>query len=128
MATGLNFFDSLIAVDGVSVTSTINRTELVSTIQAATPDTYFDSTNEIGKVVVYYLHQDGRQQKQIIHDEQTHQASVQWSAFARDGTWQKYKIKAYDLDGAIFNLTRAYIDSTSNDVTHSDGTMSLNTF
>lgn len=123
---GLSYFDSSSVSDGVYVTSTINRTELVSAIQGASPDTYFDSTDEIGKVVVNYLHQDGRQQKQLIHDEQTHQISVRWSAFARDGTWQKHRIKAYDLDGAIFNLTRTYIDSTSNDIFHSDGTMSLN--
>lgn len=123
---GLSYFNVASIADGTDATSTINRTLLVSTIQGATPDSYFDSTDEIGKVVVYYLHQDGRQQKQIIHNEQTHQATVQWSSFARDGTWQKYKIKAYDLDGATFNLTRTYIDSTSNDITHSSGTMSLN--
>ena len=75
----LSYFDSTAVADGTNVTSNIDLTALVSAIQSASPDTYFDSTDEIGYVYVYYDHTDGRQRKRIVHDPSTHLGTVQWS-------------------------------------------------
>lgn len=125
--TSLSSFNVPSAGDNTSVTSSVNPSALVSLIQSVYPgDTYFDSTSEVGPVYVYYTHSAGRQQKRLVHDPVNHQASVQWSSYAQDGTWQKTKIKAFDKDGAFVYLDRSSI-GTGEDLTHSDGTIYLNT-
>jgi hypothetical protein len=121
----LNYFDSTSVSDGTVAWSTINLGSLVTAIQNKAADTYFDSTSKIGTVYVYYLHQDGRQQKKIIHDSTAHQAYVSWSTNARDGTWAKDQLKIFDKDGAITYLYRSDI-GTSEDLTHSGGQTTLN--
>ena len=115
------------AGDGTVVYSSISPTSMISSIQAAFPgDTYFDSTNKLGKVYVTYTHQAGREQKVVIHDAVNHTGSVSWSPYALDGTWQKNKIVAFDRDGAQVTLNRAQI-GTAEDITHSSGAIHLNT-
>lgn len=121
----LNYFDRTSVSDGTAAYSTIDLSTVVSTIQGLGADTYFDSTAKIGTVYVYYTHEDGRQQKKLIHDSTAHQAFVSWSSNARDGTWQKTRLKVFDHDGAIVYLERATI-GTSEDLTHSGGQTTLN--
>jgi len=122
----LNYFDQASVVDGSSATSTLNLSYISSTIQSLYPgDTYFDSTEKIGPVYVYYTHQDGRQVKKLVHPAATHQSLASWSSYARDGTWQKTKLKIFDNDGASVLLDRSSIGA-SEDLTHSLGIMTLN--
>jgi len=123
----LNTFNMASAGDGTTVTSTIDSSALITAIQTAyAGDPYFDSTAELGLVYVYYIHEAGRQEKKIVHDAVLHQGTTSWSAYAQDGTWQKSKIKAFDRDGATVTLSRADI-GTAEDLTHSAGTINLNT-
>jgi hypothetical protein len=121
-----SFSDSTVA-DGTYTTSFINPASLVSTIQSSSPDSYFDSTDKLGQVYVYYTHQDGRQQKRLIHnyDGAIMQAPVHWTSNARDGTWQKTSIVVYDKDGAYHELSRSVIGSTE-DLDHTSGNIFLN--
>jgi len=122
------YFSSVSVIDGTSVRSLVDRDYLVSTIQAVGSDVYFDSTAEISRVDAYYVQQpDGRQNSRIIHRYPSFVGSVTWSPFARDGTWEKTKIVAYDFEGATAVIPRAFLDATHEDLTHSDGTMKLNT-
>jgi hypothetical protein len=123
----LSYFNVASAPNNTSVTSTIDSSALITRIQSVYPgDTYFDTTSEMGPVYVYYTHFAGRQQKRLVHDLINHQAPVQWSSYAQDGTWEKTKIKAFDKDGAFVYLNRPDI-GTGEDLTHSDGTIYLNT-
>ena len=121
----LNYFSDATVSDGTYVTSTLDTSALVSAIQAYSPDTYFDATSKIGEVFVYYTHEDNRQVKRIIHDATAHQGSVYWSTNARDGTWQKNRILAFDTDGAQRELPRSAI-GTAEDATHTSGKIYLN--
>lgn len=122
----ISYFDQTSVADGTYVTSTIDTSALVTAIQNAGSDTYFDQTAEIGKVYVYYDHEDGRQQKKLIHErDDNFSVQVKWSIFARDGTWEKNRIKAFDRDGATNELLRADI-GTGEDLTHQNNTTSLN--
>ena len=94
----ISYFSQASIADGTAVTSTINKLDLVTAIQAHNPDTYFDSTDEIGKVYVYFRHQDLRQMKKIIHEGTGLIGSVSWTSNARDGTWEKYRVLAFDND------------------------------
>jgi hypothetical protein len=123
--TSLSYFDSSSVVTGAFATSNINVPGLVTAIQADSPDDYFDSTSEVDKVIVYYTSPDGRQLKRITHNSPSFTGPVAWFATARDGTWQKTRIRAFDADGASHNLYRAAI-GTSEDVVHIDGTVHLN--
>ena len=126
-STAINTFDSSAVSDGLTATSTLNATALISSIQTAFPgNIYFDTAEEVGQVYVYYTHEAGRQEKRVVHDPVSHQGSVSWSAYAQDGTWQKSKIKAFDKDGATVTLSRTDI-GTAEDITHSAGIIYLNT-
>ena len=122
----LNTFNTGSVTTDVDATSTIDSSALVTAIQNKGADTYFDTTSELGKVYVYYTHEDGRQEKKLIHEGSPLTATVSWSQYARDGTWEKSQVKAFDHDGATTFLYRADI-GTSEDLTHSDGTTTLNT-
>lgn len=126
--TSLSYFADSSKADGAYVTSYINKPVLVTAIQNDGTDTYFDSTSEFGKVVTYYVHEDGRQNKRVIHniDGTNLTGRVMWSEDARDGIWQKTQIKSYDKDGATHVLTRSSI-GTGEDVTHTSGFIYLNT-
>ena len=122
----LSYFDSTTVNDGTNVTSHLNLASLVTALQTVYPgDTYFDTTSEIGSVYVYYQHIDGRQIKKIVHSPLTNSGSVQWSSFARDGAWQKNRIKVFDKDGATNTLYRTHIGALE-DLDHTSGIMSLN--
>ena len=121
----ISYFSDATVVDGTSVTSFINRDDLVAAIQGDSTDTYFDSTDEIGKVYVYYRHDEGRQQKKIVHTGPSLSGTVLWTDNARDGTWEKYRVLAFDGDGAQRDLNRSVI-GTGEDATHLDGTIYLN--
>jgi hypothetical protein len=109
-----------------SIVSLVDKDFLVSKIQTASGgDTYFDSTSKLGSTIVYYVHQDDRQEKKIFHLFPNFSGLVSWSSFARDGTWEKFKVKAYDQDGAIYLLDRSSI-GTGEDLVKSDGTVTLN--
>jgi 23S rRNA U2552 (ribose-2'-O)-methylase RlmE/FtsJ len=88
-------------------------------------DTYFDDIGKITKVVVYYVHEDGRQVTKVYHEGSLLTARTSWSNYARDGSWRKNRIVAYDHDGATHDLPRSAIRIEEN-ITHSDGTMNLN--
>lgn len=122
----LNSFSSSTVINNASVTSTLDASAIITTIQSMGPDSYFDNTNQLGYVNVYYTHQEGRQIKRIVHDPVYHQGTVSWSPNARDGTWQKSMLKVFDLGGAENRILRAFI-SPSEDITHLDGTTYLNT-
>jgi hypothetical protein len=123
----LSFFLESSVGDSTVVNSYLGLTELVRSIQAMGVDSYFDSEAKIGQVSVYYTHQDGREQKRVFFYPD-HNASVSWSPLARDGTWQKTAIKVYDLEGAVTTISRAYIDPTVEDLTHSGGQIFLNKY
>jgi hypothetical protein len=120
--SSLNYFDQTSVMDGTLAHSVMDLGNVVSKIQSINPDTYFDSTNKIGTVYVYYTHQDGRQRKKLVHDSAGHQAPVSWTPNARDGTWQKTELKVFDKDGAITFV----MSITGEDLTHSAGATTLN--
>jgi hypothetical protein len=122
----LSFFNASSVLDGTSVVSHVNLPELVTAVQADSSDVYFDSTSKINTVNVYYGLQGGRQVKKIVHEGPDMTNSVSWSSWARDGTWQKVRVRVFDSDGAMHDIHRAVIGS-SEDITHSDGTIFLNT-
>lgn len=129
--TSKSYFSASSVGDGTNVTSYVNLPVLVTAIQDSSSDTYFDSTSELGKVVIHYLHEDGRQQKKIYHfrgssDTTTLSAQISWSSFSRDGAWQKVKIRSYDREGAQHILNRSDI-GTGEDATHTSGVIYLNT-
>jgi len=121
----LSFFLQATVADNTSVRSVLNRQAIVDLISA---DSYFDTTGEIGSAIVYYTHQDGRQQKRAHHsfDGSNISSDLTWSNVARDGTWQKARIRVYDNDGAEHIIERASIGA-GEDITHSGGIMTLNT-
>jgi len=121
----ISYFSQASVGDGTAVISTINRTDLVTAIQTHNPDTYFDSTDEIGKVYVYFRHQDLRQQKKIVHSGTGLTGTVSWTLNAHDGAWEKYRVLAFDNDGAEHDLPRSII-GTGEDATHSGGVTTLN--
>lgn len=66
-------------------------------------DAYFDSTNQFGRVDVFYTHQDGREKKRVSMKRKSPgvlTGGVQWSDWAHDGTWSATRLVAYDRDGA----------------------------
>jgi hypothetical protein len=121
----LSFFLQATVSDNTAVKSIINRQGIVDLISA---DSYFDTTGEIGSAIVYYMHQDGRQQKRSLHtfDGSNLSCAIMWSNVARDGTWQKTRLRVYDNDGAEHIIERADIGA-GEDITHSAGIMTLNT-
>lgn len=125
-ATPISTFNQATATYGESVTSTVSASSLVTAIQDAGTDTYFDSTSEVASVEVRYLHQDGRQKTDILHVGPGLQGNTSWASVARDGTWQKHRIVVHDAAGASAVLQRADI-GTSEDLVMTDGTMALNT-
>jgi len=122
----ISYFSQGSVADGTMVTSYINRDELVTAIQADSSDTYFDTTDEINKVLVYYRDPGYRQNVMIIHEGAVPSGLVSWNSGARDGTWEKYRVIAIDSNGARHRLERTAI-GTSEDITHSGGSMNLNT-
>ena len=123
----LSYFGVSSIVDGSTTISYINLTNLISTIQGMDSDSYFTSTAEVDRVEVFYVHQDGQQQKRVIHLASNNMyAIVGWSIYAHDGTWTKSYLKVYDKDGAGTVIPRSLI-SSSEDLTHASGVMTLNT-
>ena len=121
-----SFTQSTVSVDSTAV-SNISRVALVAKIQAATGgDTYFDSTSKLGKVCVYYTHQDGREVKILTHTGLSLTGLIAWSDDAKDGTWQKNLVRVFDHDGAEVILNRLDI-GTNEDLTKSGSTINLNT-
>lgn len=123
--TSISYFLVPSVADSTSVTSYINQPVLITAIQSDSPDSYFDSSNKLGKVYVYYTHELGRERKKLVHVAPDFQAPVQWSPFAKDGTWQKTEVKAYDKNGAVHVLLRGSI-GTDEDLDHTSGSTSLN--
>jgi hypothetical protein len=122
----INSFDVPSVAVNVPVVSTIHTSVLVEKIQAAVADPYFDSTSEVNSVIITYTHSEGRQKKVIVHSGVGLTGQVAWGTTARDGTWEKTNVKAFDADGAMRSLTRVNIGS-GEDLTKSDGTIYLNT-
>jgi len=123
----MSFFSDSSVADGTYTTSFINPVSLVSKIQSSSPDNYFDSTDKLGQVYVYYTHEAGRQKKRLIHDYDgaVMKASACWTSNARDGTWQKTSIFVYNKDGAYHELSRSVIGSAE-DLDHTSGSIFLN--
>ena len=122
----INTFNQSSAILGETVTSTVNQADLVTKIQDAGSDTYFDSTSELHSVEVYYTHEEGRQKKTIIHEGPNLEGYASWGFGARDGTWEKNKVVTYDINGAHSTLVRASIGSAE-DLVMTDSTVALNT-
>ena len=120
-----NYYDTTSVSDGSSIISHAYPEYLVETIQNKGADTYFDTTSEISRAVVFYTHQDGRQNKRVVHTAPNYTAAVSWPSGARDGTWQKTVVKVYDTNNAVAVLSRSDMDS-SHDLVHSGGAMTLN--
>jgi hypothetical protein len=122
----LNYFSSASVADGTVVTSYISRSDLVAAIQADSTDTYLDSTNELSRVMVFYRDSGLRQDVRIVHEGSGLSGLVAWAPGARDGTWEKYKVIAFDANGARHQLNRTAI-GTAEDLTHDGTVMTLNT-
>jgi hypothetical protein len=122
----INYFNISQAGDNTSVTSTVNVPNLVNLIQTVNPDTYFDSTDKISKVLVHYTHSVERQTKRLLHDGVSRQVKVSWSPYAQDGTWYKSKVIAYNHEGSSVVIPRVYLDSTNDNIYHLSGIMHLN--
>jgi len=120
----INRFSQNAITAGQEVTSRVTVSELVSKIQDAGSDTYFDSTSEVSSVEVRYLHEDGRQRLTVFHDGST--GSFSFGSVARDGTWEKSRVITRDNAGASNVLDRSGIGALE-DLVMTDGTMTLNT-
>lgn len=121
-----SFFSSESILDNNFITSYVDASALVTAIQNHSTDYYFDSTAKIVKAAVYYTHEGNRQVKKILHEGTPLTGNTSWSSFARDGTWAKSRILVHNHEGATHDLPRSAI-GTAEDITHSDGTMILNT-
>jgi len=119
----LSYFSDATVADDEPVTSIANLTEILAAIQHKGADPYFTSIQDIGRVVIYFTHQDGRQKKRFVHDPQN--VSVSWTTVARDGVWYKNRIRVFTPELAETVLEREDIGD-SEDITHSSGEMHLN--
>jgi len=96
----LNDFEVMPARDGVNVKSTINKAAVVAMTDF---DTYFDSEAELCRVDVWYVHEDGRQEKHLIHQGGAGgplTCRVNWSNMAKEGIWKKTRINLIGYNGA----------------------------
>lgn len=96
----LNDFEVMPERDGVNVKSTINKDAVVA---MADFDTYFDNATELSRVDVWYVHEDGRQEKHMIHQGSAGgplTCRVNWSTFAKEGIWKKTRIKLIGWNGS----------------------------
>lgn len=101
----INTFSSPPAIGATGVTSVINNAALLVHL---TGDAYFDAASDISRVDIYYNHTGGRQEKRIIHKPGStgaFEGTLEFSSFARAGTWSKARVLVYDTDGAIHELT-----------------------
>ena len=123
----LTYFGSSSVADGTSANSLVGLGSVVSSIQSMGANQYFDSPAKIRRVDAIYTQQpDARQTKRIVHNYPGFVAPTSWTPFAHDGTWQKTSIRVYDWNDAVAIIPRPYI-TAGEDLTHSDGTMNLNT-
>lgn len=105
------FSQDTAAIDQVC-TASINLSALVSTIQAHSADTYFDTTSKVGRVVVFYNQYEGRQVKKLSYESPSFATNVSWSSYARDGTWEKNKVIVYNHEGATHTLPRTALGAS----------------
>ena len=127
----LSSFSTDTVADGASAVSTIYLPTLVGIIQDYVTDTYFNDPSKFSRVLVYYKHQDGRQQIIVTHVREGVDlvGTASWRAGAKDGTWEKVLIRSFDANGAVNNLPRSAIGS-GEDLAHTgypNGSMALNT-
>lgn len=100
----LNDFETMPARDGVNVKSTINKAAVVAMTDF---DTYFDSESELCRVDVWYVHEDGRQEKHLIHQGGAGgplTCRVNWTSMAKEGVWKKTRINLIGWNGAELML------------------------
>jgi len=105
------FSRDYVAVDQVC-TASINLSVLVSTVQAHSADTYFDTTSKVGRVVIFYNQYEGRQVKKLSYESPSFTTNVSWSSYARDGTWEKNKVIVYNHEGATHTLPRSALGAS----------------
>lgn len=93
--------------DSVDVTLGANIDYITENLTSG--DGYLDQTAEIGKIVVYYEHEDGRQSKRTtLYREDDFKAPINWSPIARDGTWTQNKLRIIGRERA----ENSYYDGT----------------
>jgi hypothetical protein len=76
-------------------------------------DSYFTDETQIGRVNLYFVHEDGWQKKRIVHTGPDLTGSVIWTSTAKTGLWLLNAIRVFDTDGAIHDFGR---DNTTSDV------------
>lgn len=99
--------------DWVPVTSTADVDDAVT---KAGSNPYFNSSDKLTRIDIWYIHADGKQMKKVIHKSPSYQVQVYWSEYAKSGTWQKQAARIYNHDGAELMFDRATI-GTGEDVT-----------
>lgn len=123
----ISYFDATSAMDNSSVHSYVNMNALIENIQAIyAGDPYFDSTEKIGHIRVFYTHENGRQRKVLYYPYPNHIATVSWGPYSKDGTWNKTGIKTYDRDGADVFLGIGQLPSNEN--IYHDSTLGITYF
>jgi hypothetical protein len=107
--TSVNDFTPFPARDSTQVISTINPSVLMPKLSG---DSYFTGIGDVDKVYLYFTHQDGRQQKRIIHSGPTLSGPATWTPVAKAGTWMLEKTKVFDRENAEHDFGR---DSSNSD-------------
>jgi hypothetical protein len=104
---GINTFSSMPLRDNNFVISTIDIAYLLTKMS----DPYFISAINIDRVDIYYMHNDGRQEKRIIHNKISNNLTgrIRWSKLSKSGLWRKNRVLVYDTDGTIKELNRNII-------------------
>jgi hypothetical protein len=113
-APKLNYFSSNPQRDEITRTSTIDPSILLSNINS---DPYFDSINKIIRVDLTFLDPAGRESKTLVHETTNLIAPAVWSTTSVAGTWQLQRMRVYDTDGAVINLSRNRIITGLQDIT-----------
>ncbi len=96
----LNAFAAAPKRDSVTVRSTINKSAVVAMTDL---DDYFDNMNEVAKVEIWYVHEDGRQTKYLLHQGPAGGnliCDISWTANAEAGVWNKKRMRVVGFNGS----------------------------
>jgi PKD repeat protein len=109
-SNSVNYYDNYPSRNDTTVISTIYLPVLFPMLSG---DIYFTDETQIGRVNLYFRHEDGWQKKRIVHTGPDLTGSILWTSTAKTGIWFLEAIRVFDTDGAIHDFGR---DNTSSDV------------
>jgi PKD repeat protein len=104
----VNYYDNYPSRNDSTVISTIYLPILFPLLSG---DSYFTQESQIGRVNLYFVHEDGWQKKRIVHIGTDLTGSAMWTSTAKTGTWFLTEIRVFDTDGAAHFFGRVNTNS-----------------